>query len=87
MTTKCLLYDCGNNVIKYNIMDLYSVLMHRHMQITYISILMSEISMASLLINPGIMFRLITLVPSNLLFGLLMIFFFPLVVNSELMTD
>lgn len=78
MTTKCLLYDWGNNnVIKYNIMGLYSVLMHRHMQITYISILMSEISIASLLINPCIVFRLIRLAPSTLLCGQLMIFFLP----------
>lgn len=86
MTTKCLLYDWGNNnVIKYNIMGLYSVLMHRLMLITYISTFMSEISMTSLLINPCIVFRLITFVPSTLLFGQLMIF--PPVVNSELMTD
>lgn len=53
MTTKGLLYDWGNNnFIKYNIMGLYSVLMLKHMQITCISIFMSEISMASLLINP-----------------------------------
>lgn len=74
MTTKCLLYDWVNNhVIKYNIMGLYALLMHRHMQITYISILMSEISMASLLINPCTVVRL-TLVPSIFLLGQLIFF-------------
>lgn len=87
MTTKHLLYDWGNNnFIKYNIMGLYAVLMHRHMQITCISIFMSEISMASLLINPWVVLRLITLVPCTLLFGQLMNSF-SLVVNSELMRD
>lgn len=43
MTTKHLLYDWGNNnFIKYNIMGLYAVLMHRHMQITCISIFMRD---------------------------------------------
>lgn len=35
--------------------------------------------MASLLINPLVVFRLITVVPCTHLFGQLMIFFFPLV--------